>query len=813
MSSPSIAYDAHSFIINGRRQFLTSGSIHYFRVPHELWRDRLEKAKACGLNTVQTYVAWNWHEPADGVFDFSGDRDLEGFLSLCEDLGLYVVARPGPYICAEWDFGGFPAWLLTKRGIAIRHYDPVYLKHVDRWFEQLIPVIARHQVSRGGTVILVQIENELGNVVPESGDAAAYMDHLRSLVHRLGIDVPLVTCAGSAEGAIEVINSHEPAECFPRFRERQPDVPLHCTEFWSAWYQTWHRKRAWVNKTPEHLAYHTWRVIAEGGAGYNYYMWHGGTNFGYTTMYLQTTSYDFDAPLSEAGAVSRRGLLTIPIAHFARSFNAILADSDATVTRNGDGTELWERKNEHGRLLFLKNPTDRTITSEPIVCDGISLGRVQVGPKSVRPIIAGAEVVSGVRIYTGSLVHGVYGSGNRSIIVLIGGKGEKASCSAVVDGRTATASGTVRAGHAQAIGTISSAKKTVQIVLAHDSYLGRVWQVGDRVVIGANYAHVLDEGAALLLRDAHTAVTAAWVVSKSGLEPVGARQARLPRPPSLAVWKARRGDGDAMPDADLAGWTGSFRPVARDLVGDHFGYGWYRAIYRSREPRRATLHIEALSDRALVFLNGKHLHTTLEPIEDRRFQPSVTAETDLAEGANTLAVLVDNLGHVKGDWQIDEIRHRDARTMRDDLKGILGRVWVDHDEVLVWHMRAGLVGEREQWFAPGAQKGWRRLSATDRCPLTWFRSTFALSKDELAGLEYRPLRVRVTGLSKGCLWVNGHHLGRYWNVNDHSDYYIPPCWLAAENTLVIVEETEATPEHVSLVWDEVAAMADVARVG
>jgi len=123
-----ISYDAKSFIIKGRREFLTSGSIHYFRVPRELWRDRLYKAKHAGLNTIQTYVAWNFHEQEEGRFDFTGRRDIAQFISLCEEYGLYVVMRPGPYICSEWDFGGLPAWLMNYNGIRVRTCDPVYLR-------------------------------------------------------------------------------------------------------------------------------------------------------------------------------------------------------------------------------------------------------------------------------------------------------------------------------------------------------------------------------------------------------------------------------------------------------------------------------------------------------------------------------------------------------------------------------------------------------------------------------------------------------------------------------------------------------------
>ena len=142
--SGTITYDSKSFIINGKRTFITSGSIHYFRAPRSSWEDILLKAKLGGMNTIQTYIAWNFHEREEGKFTFDGNADIDYFLSLAEKLGLYVIVRPGPYICSEWDFGGFPSYLLTKKGIRLRTFDPLFLKYVDRYFDRVIPVSYTH---------------------------------------------------------------------------------------------------------------------------------------------------------------------------------------------------------------------------------------------------------------------------------------------------------------------------------------------------------------------------------------------------------------------------------------------------------------------------------------------------------------------------------------------------------------------------------------------------------------------------------------------------------------------------------------------
>jgi hypothetical protein len=735
------------------------------------------------------------------VFDFSGDRDFENFITLCAEYGLYVVARPGPYICAEWEFGGFPAWLLTKRGLSFRHNDPVYLRYVDRWFGQLMPIVARHQVTRGGNVILVQVENELGNVVPEKGDADAYMVHLRDFVMEKGIDVPLVTCAGAIEGAIEAVNSHEPADQFPEFRHHQPNMPIHCTEFWTAWYLTWHRDRKWLNRPAENLAYHTWRVLAEGGSGYNHYMWYGGTNFAYTTMYLQTTSYDYDAPLSEAGGIGKRGRLTIPISQFAQSFAAILADSKAECTKSAKGTEIWKRSNQHGTLLFLKNPTKASQKFDAPECDGIVLPPVNVPAGTVSPVVVGAEIAPDVdvRLSTSSQVHGIYSLGDGYAVVLMGELGASISCQIAAANTMRTFEHTLVTAKTCVVGDWNDGVR-IRIIAIPGLLRGRVWQVGDALIIGASYARKLANGARELQHTKATVSSGSWIITQSEIQRIMSEAPPLPAPPALSAWDSCA-EAEHLPCEDPKGWIGSFRPVPRDLVGDHEGYGWYRANFGSADARQAQLHIEAVSDRALVFVNGGHVFTSTEPVEDRRYQPSVTVSVDLRSGDNTIAVLVDNLGHVKGDWQIGEVAQRGSRTMRDDLKGILGRVWLDADEVVGWQMQAGLLGERSGWTDPAPSAPWG--TQPQPAPVSWYRTTF-----DMDTRVKRPLWVVVKGLSKGCIWVNGHHIGRYWNINGHTDYYVPECWLGEHNTLIVFEETDATPDGVTLAWDEVATLVE-----
>lgn len=304
------------FLLDGEPFRVISGAIHYFRVPREYWRDRLAKLKACGFNTVETYIAWNMHEPEEGVFDFEGMLDVEAYLSLAQELGLYAIVRPGPYICSEWDFGGLPWWLLRYDNIRLRCCDKTYLACVKRFFDELIPRLAKHQITRGGNIILVQDENEYGSY----GDDSEYLCVLADMLRQNGIDVPLFTSDGAeyqmmTGGTLpEILKTanfgSRPAGNFEFLRKYQPEGPLMCAEYWNGWFDHWGEKH---HTRDAKDAADTLGEILSAGASVSAYMFHGGTNFGwmnganYYEKYEPTvSSYDDDAPLNENGALTEK---------------------------------------------------------------------------------------------------------------------------------------------------------------------------------------------------------------------------------------------------------------------------------------------------------------------------------------------------------------------------------------------------------------------------------------------------------------------------------------------------------------------------
>ncbi|XP_028597258.2 beta-galactosidase-1-like protein isoform X1 [Podarcis muralis] len=310
-----IDYVNNCFLKDGARFRYISGSIHYFRVPPAYWKDRLLKMYMSGLNAVQIYVPWNYHESQPGVYNFSGDRDLEKFLNLVAELDLLVILRPGPYICAEWEMGGLPSWLLTKPDIALRTTDSDYLQAVDRWLGVLLPKIKPHLYHNGGNIISVQVENEYGSYYACDYN---YMRHLLGVFRAsLGEEVVLFTTdgtsvselkCGSLQGLYATVDfgpEENVTEAFMLQRLYEPKGPLVNSEFYTGWLDYW--GEAHSTKSAKKVA-NSLQKILEMGANVNMYMFQGGTNFGYWSGadYKDgykpiTTSYDYDAPLSEAG--------------------------------------------------------------------------------------------------------------------------------------------------------------------------------------------------------------------------------------------------------------------------------------------------------------------------------------------------------------------------------------------------------------------------------------------------------------------------------------------------------------------------------
>ncbi|WP_291921717.1 beta-galactosidase family protein [Chitinophaga sp.] len=315
-SKHSFALSKTDFMLDGKPFQVISGEMHPARIPHEYWRHRIQMAKAMGCNTIAAYVFWNYHEPVKGQFDFSsGNHNIAEFIKIAQEEGMWVLLRPGPYVCAEWEFGGLPPYLLQTPDIKVRCMDPRYIAavrtYVDRLSEEIRPLL----VTNGGPVVMVQIENEYGSY----GNDKDYLNTLKEMWVKNGINVPFYTAdgataymleAGGVEGAAIGLDSGGSEADFAAAKKQNPNVPAFSSESYPGWLTHWGEQ--WQRPGIEGISKEV-KFLMDTKRSFNLYVIHGGTNFGYTAgansggkggYEPDVTSYDYDAPINEQGAAT-----------------------------------------------------------------------------------------------------------------------------------------------------------------------------------------------------------------------------------------------------------------------------------------------------------------------------------------------------------------------------------------------------------------------------------------------------------------------------------------------------------------------------
>ena len=297
------------FLYDGEKVQLICGEMHYPRIPVEYWRDRMQRAKAMGLNTISAYVFWAVHEPQPGEFNFEGQADIARFVEIAAEEGLFVLLRPGPYVCAEFDFGGYPYWLQNDSSLVWRSDNPAFLAACERYLNALGKELAPHTVTNGGNIIMVQVENEYGSY---SNDKV-YLGKMAELIKNAGFNVPLMTCDGSGQmpngyipGILPTVNGAVGDDIMRSIDRYWPGGPYFVAEFYPAWFDVWGLPHSAVSyeRPTEQLDW-----MLKNDVSISIYMFHGGTNFHYTngantnngSYEPQPTSYDYDAPLGEYG--------------------------------------------------------------------------------------------------------------------------------------------------------------------------------------------------------------------------------------------------------------------------------------------------------------------------------------------------------------------------------------------------------------------------------------------------------------------------------------------------------------------------------
>lgn len=433
-----------SFMLNGKPFIIKAAELHYPRIPRPYWEHRIQMCKALGMNTICIYVFWNLHEPVEGQFDFTGNNDVAEFCRIAWRNGMYVIVRPGPYVCAEWDMGGLPWWLLKKKDIRLRDNDPYFIERVKTFEREVGRRLAPLTIGRGGPIIMAQVENEYGSY----GKNKPYVAAIRDILKESGFDdVTMFQCDWSTnftdnalEGLVWTMNFGTGADIdkeFSRLDSLRPDMPLMCSEYWSGWYDKWGARHE--TRPADDMVAGIERMLSR-GISFSLYMTHGGTSFGHwaganTPGYTpDVTSYDYDAPINEWGeATPKYHLLRKTLAKYS---DAPLPDIPAPAARliTIPETELTE----HASIDF---GADSVYVGELRTFEDMDMGYGQMIYYASLPDISqgGTLTVSGCHDYARVYVDGMLaGTLDRrlgdSTVTLKPSAGDNHSLAMVVEG-------------------------------------------------------------------------------------------------------------------------------------------------------------------------------------------------------------------------------------------------------------------------------------------------------------------------------------------------------------------------------------------
>ena len=908
----SLALQPRAFVIDGKSVFLICGSFDYFRCPHELWRDILLRSKRAGLNCIAFCIAWNFHEMQEGVFDFTGDRDLGRFLDLCGDLGLYAFPRFGPFICDEWEAGGHPAWLLFKPSIELRTEHAATLVYVRRWMEKLMPLIVPRQVTRGGPVILIQQENEYFFVGRPR--VQEYQDYLIRNMRELGIDVPITDCNGAnpqtrRPDSLLTMNGGG-AGSVETLRKSQPGKPALISELYTDYMNCW----GWpVSSYPttEMLHQQSMETLAAGGM-YAYFMFYGGTNFGFwastswkSDQSFVTTRYYARAPINEGGAFNDSYYASKAVNLLALNFQDLLtAGERAPLPVAFSGPVRAEAvRTPRGFLLFI-HPQFPSRVGSVYHTDGqgpliqlseewpssdlarqagtleLTQERLELAEPSAYPSMLPfqLEIDPGCHIdYANATLLGSAGTPSRRVLLFRGQAGARGVVS--VNGERVEFVFPPDA-------PVRLSSSGVTILGLSRAAADRAWFTGDRVLIGPAYVGEERGGRHECFLDGQT--TSITIVAKDGtvnlrvVEPVPMVSALIP----LKGWKPF-----PLPEtqAPASGWReiGGPRPV--EDFGAYQGYTWYRASCNSSEKRTTGLLFTQASDRLHVFVNGKR-----KGVWGRG--PGAVRDplrVDLEAGENNFVFLCDNMGRLSEGAVLDRKGISSGVFLDAEVRELPAPVWSVPDraptdswefQTFRYYNPAGKLRRATYSITPRAGEGLQLA-------LRWFPQYAWISVDgqvvaehagdlSLAGgvdfssvvldryLQQQPQRIEITmfgdaphefethvrlmayrksselahwafrpwsnpevsgataagdplwweldfakpavpgplflvtqGLSKGQAYLNGHALGRYWEIGPQHSLYVPHPWFEATNRLTIFDEEGRSPEQTYLMRD------------
>jgi beta-galactosidase len=615
-AKPYIDFDSKGFLINGKRTFIVSAGLEYARIPHQLWYDRLLRIKRAGFNCVEIYTMWNFHEPREGKFDFSGDHDLDGFLAMVKKLNMYAIVRVGPYYCAEWDNGGYPIWLKFKKGLRVREDNKLFEQYVDLFFDKLLPIVFKNQINNGGPVVMVQLENEH----PKgwgTNIADGYFSHLQSKALTLGLQVPYFFSG--------LHHSSDPAGDGKLDDPTRPN-PWFSTEFWSVWYSQYGAKPADAGEYDRR----TWKIIAHGGNGYNYYMVHGGSNFGYTNNNEDAASYDYGAAIGQAGDIRPIYYTFKRAALFARSFQDILENSvDATSSYNNITSDtslhISARSSLAGDVIYLDNPGLKEVKTK---IAGKSWLTVASG--EIYPLVHNFQINSQTTLdWAYTRIFAIVKQGNTTTIILDAEKGMPLSLHFSIKAKVSTSSLSfkIKGTRVDLEDRMTSVQKPKEYIFTTEGQRVRVlamnragtdktWitEIRDKkyIINGTCYVGNVSINHQTINVEAEMPLSAnkpdhVWLYTDDESYLLNGATTQLTKQDvkiNLNKWQQKSGSVDVFTDINENNWLRSQLPLPMGADGNITADSWYKTKLHIADGGKYTLQVKG-SGRGQAFVDGK----------------------------------------------------------------------------------------------------------------------------------------------------------------------------------------------------------------
>jgi len=822
-AKPYINFDGKGFLVNGKRTYIVAGELQYPRTPRAMWRDRLLRIKRAGYNTIQTYAFWNYHEPREGQFDFTGEKDLDAFLKLVHSLDMYAIVRMGPYVNAEWDTGGLPVWLRFKPGLRPMSDNQPFYQAVDPYLAKLYPILVANQIGHGGPILMVQLENE--HVMDGGGGGGtdmpnAYYKRYYSQARKAGLEVPLFFSG--------LNHDDDPAGASP-FDISGRTSPWYSTEFWTGWVGRYGMDADRAKK----LERTTWKVIAYGGAGYTHYTMAGGTDFDTWNNDQQASSYDFGSPIGQAGDLRDAYYRCKRAAMFATSFPAVLSNSlaksgGAGVVPTEGGVRITHRKGTAGEVLFLDNANGGPIKTQIKTKGGKtfpSAGPFTLDAGEIMPVVKGYPLAPGVNLELAAAhLLGAATHGDMTTLVAYGAPGEPAelhfaAAGAKLAGQTAGEKALfVTASHvilktripdaAPAVSVFQVGSRRVRVLTMSADMADRTWFLDNGLIAcGPDYVGDVEETAGVphLLTERRglnaPAPSLPQLLYTASLAPP-APLASVPvpnvkpapaAPPALGPWQMDAQEPLAQPGYNDAAWKASDQPLPMGADGDISAYAWYRAKVDAPTAGVYQVSLSDAGDWLTCFVNGKRQDSS--DVQTRYKTPVPRSLTvHLKAGPNTLAFLTAHYGRNKLFNYYDALDEIDAKGISGSVSLTTTAPQATPINSFRWRADDKAPDDAAQFAAPdlpttGAD--WQdATTATDafkgRVGWAWFRTS-------LPSVPGPHRRVHFNSIDdNGMVYLNGKKLADGVGINAGIDISLDDAWRDnASNVLAVAVQNTA----------------------